>query len=299
MDVESKKSYNFGFVMKESDLRRLVDTISEQFRKLESSVQAQKRFSLKFKNGAIADNLSIDEVLAQENSGSGRIIRLYYEEVLIEGGSPPTRVSIEFINLDAEEERGNISVKFAVHGHDRDWVFVTSSLLDERIDRLKRFALNQLGETPRTKVAFKLLSLVFPLVLLLVMMFSAQSSVTRLQTGNNGAVDRIESRWKAGDLKDPVEAIIILDRERIIRERDFKIADVLPLKLIGGAIAGLVVLGVLFLFLLRYYPVYNFCWGEYLETFTRREAARRFWLIVILVGFVVSFVASLAANRIH
>src|SRR6266702_4154876 len=134
MDVESRKTFKFGFVLRESDLRRLVDTISDQFRKLAGPGEHPgHHFRLKFRNGAIADNTSLDHVLAQENSGSGRIVRLHYEEEVGEEATGITRVSIEFTDVDVDDEPGYVSIRFAVLGHDRDWVFVTSSLLEERV----------------------------------------------------------------------------------------------------------------------------------------------------------------------
>ena len=139
-------------------------------------------------------------------------------------------------------------------------------------------------------------SLLIPGFLVFGMLLTVYINVSRLARSDT-FVDKLEGQWKAGALKDPIEAMIAIERER--RTPDVNVLGALMIKPFGILLGGLVALIVCLLFLVRYYPVYNFCWGEYLEEFTRREAARRFWLIIIGVGFAVSFVASIVANRVR
>jgi hypothetical protein len=163
--VEAKETFQHGFILNEGELRRTVDLIREQVKKLPDSGEFEEKFTLKFKNGAIAETDSIDDVLQQENSGSGLIVRLRYE-LLSTSVSPDYSCSIEFINADLDEESGLTSIKVAVRASDRDWVFVTSSQLRERVDKIKRFALNQLGSKGGPgRTFFRLLS---PLIITVV-----------------------------------------------------------------------------------------------------------------------------------
>lgn len=145
MDVESRKSFKHGFILKETDLRRLIDTAIQQLEKIPGSKVGQPTFKMKFKNGVLAETPSLDEVLAQENSGSGKIIRLSYGQEATDSPNP-SHIFLEFINADEDDETGLVSLRFHVFGHSRDWVFVTSSLLEERFEKIKRFSFNQLGK---------------------------------------------------------------------------------------------------------------------------------------------------------
>jgi hypothetical protein len=74
--------------------------------------------------------------------------------------------------------------------------------------------------------------------------------------------------------------------------------EIIPIRLLIGVGAFLLILVFAWLFLLRYYPVYNFCWGEYAEEFQRKESRRQFWLVIIIIGLVVSFLGSMFANNV-
>lgn len=59
---------------------------------------------------------------------------------------------------------------------------------------------------------------------------------------------------------------------------------------------GLATIFAIYMFFLRFYLVYNFLWGDYLEYFNKRESTRKFVLVIILVGIVVSFIGGILAN---
>lgn len=296
MDVEARKSFQYGFVLREADLRRLVDTITDQFRKLGLNREPTTHFKLKFRNGVVADNLGIDDVLGQENSGPGQILRLSYTCTLANDDTPATVVSLEFVNADADEEPGYVSMRFHVFGHDRDWVFVTSSLLEERIERIRRWAANQWGSSKHRNPFIRLAGLLSSFVLVIVVAFTMMTTMDRT-TKHEVAVRQITKQWRNGAVKDPVAVILAIEEARLqdLHALPSQAFPVRPLAILFGALFALVGLGA---FAVRYYPVYNFCWGEYLEWFAKREAARRFWLTVIATGFLISFLASILANRI-
>lgn len=49
-------------------------------------------------------------------------------------------------------------------------------------------------------------------------------------------------------------------------------------------------------FFLKYYLVYNFRWGEYLEKFNKWESFRKTVFIVVVIGIVVSTIGGIIAN---
>jgi len=281
--VESSKSYHFGFILTESEIRRLIDVITDQFTKINSQDQVVLRLNTTFKNGAIAETNSLDEILTQENTGSSEITRLKIEASL--ENDELNGISVEFVNVDAEEQTNSVSIRQQVHGVSRDWVFVTSSLIEERITKLKRFALNQLGKTPLTKV---IMSLLVPGIMMLILLFATNSVTDDMTTGTN----KVEELWKKGQLKDPVEAIIMLEKCR---------NNLTPLGILKKPVTVLILVSLplilTYMFLLKYYLVYVFCWGDYKELFEKKESIRKFVLGAVVIGLIVSVVGGLIANN--
>lgn len=298
MQVESKKTFKHGFILAEAELRRFVDTILEQFGKLPEKPNPSITYTFKFKNGAIADTGSLDDVLTQENIGSSQIIR-FGAKYIIGSNSNQTIVSFEFINADADDEPGYTSIRYLVRGNSRDWVFVTSNLIDERITRVKRFAFNQVGEKGIGKLVYRIF---LPTIIILIFFsfFLVSLGKTMRSEGTVKVSDQVEKAWKEGKIKDPIEAIIFVEKSREQIQEQF-VKNPLPilifLKPLAFAMTPFILLILITLFLWRYYPVYNFCWGDYTELFKRKESVRKFVLSVIIIGIVVSFIGGILANK--
>jgi hypothetical protein len=278
ISVEPSKTYRFGFILTEQELRRLIGVISDQLIKIIPDAKVIQSYSIKYQNGAIAETSSIDHVLAQENSGSAQIVRL---KINATAENSAAIIAVEFINADKEEESGLISIKQKISGKSRDWVFVTSSLVQERLTKIKRFAPNQMAKSKF------LAALLFPVFILLTLLFTAFLSGNRAEY-----IDKIEALWKKGTLKDPIEAIILFERNRSNFDRYAVVKPIIY------PIIVMAVFVLIYAFFYKYYPVYNFCWGDYLQLFEKTESKRKFWLIVILVGLLISVLGSLIANSI-
>ena len=69
MKTEAKKTYAFGFVLTESELRRLHDLLTQQIRKTSSADTFDTIYELRFRNGSVGYPVTIDEVLNQEILG--------------------------------------------------------------------------------------------------------------------------------------------------------------------------------------------------------------------------------------
>jgi len=285
--VESKKSTKIGFILNEADLRRIVDLLKEQAKKIPEVYKTTEKFTIKYKNGVIAETESIDTVIEQENSGSGLIIRLKYE-LSTTTAQGDYYSSIEFINADADEDPGTTSIKYSFRGYDRDWVFVSSSLLNERIDKIKRFALNQYSRSLQF-----LMPLIFMIIFVLPMVIN--DIVSKSYSKNNSPSTQLKSMYKENKITGPIEAMICLEE---MREANNEIKDKKSFKpvLYGFGAVGILIL--FYFFLIRYYPVYNFCWGEYKDIFQKRESARGFWLVIIGIGIMVSFIGGILANKL-
>lgn len=295
MQVESRRTFKHGFVLTEAELRRIIESVTEQFGKLSGEPKPAITYTMKFRNGAIAKTASLEEVLSQENAGSGQIVRLGIESVVHEQPSD-TVTTLEFINVDIDEEPGYTSVRSLVRGQSRDWVFITSTLLEERITKIRRFALNQFaGEKgPGRSIFSALIAMVMVTALFGGMLWSLSNALRRTLPVSAS----LEAAWKSGQLKDPVEAIVMAEKLRETRGLELNFWSMFnkPLQIVLGLFTALVLAAG---FTWRYYPVYNFCWGDYLEVFQQKEARRKFVLVILLVGILVSFVGGLLANSLR
>lgn len=148
-------------------------------------------------------------MLAQENFGSTGTVRLLVE-VSDRVGDPEDDEERNFKNLigvqfcDVDEDEGSglgyyRSITSAVIGEDRDWVFVTSSQIEERIGKIKLWTLNSLNLSGFSLPGVVLVVLFAFLILVRMSLHSHQYSLQ---------LDALEHDWKAGTLKDPVAAMI-------------------------------------------------------------------------------------------
>lgn len=291
MLVESRKSFRYGFILTEPELRRFVDTITEQFCKITPNQKPESVFTMKFKNGVIATTNSLDEVLTQENSGPGQIVKLGANFSLGHKGNK-TQVDFEFIDVDFKDEEGYTSVRYFVQGASRDWVFVTSTLIEERMTKVKRWAPNQLLGKGRSDSMIVMFFLSF---IMITSIFFIIFTVLREESGQPYSLE-LEKAWKQGTLKDPIDAFIRVQKNQEEQLSNFGQRFFSEMLWPIGISGGILLLLILFFVLLRYYPVFNFCWGDYIDIFQHKESKRKFIIGIIIIGIIVSFIGGILAN---
>jgi hypothetical protein len=142
MKTEARKVLKHGYWLTEQELRRIVDSLIQQMERVSLRSDIITSFELKFQNGVISETQLIDDVISQENIGSGAINRLKIHMKSMNNTVHP-EISLEFINAEAENESDLVAIRYHIVGDDRDWVFVTSSQLEERLGRIKRFVVKQ------------------------------------------------------------------------------------------------------------------------------------------------------------
>jgi hypothetical protein len=207
----------------------------------------------------------------------------------IEGGE--YYASIEFVNADDDEDPGSTSVRYVLRGFDKDWVFVSSSLINERIDKIKRFALNQFS-SKIAQITFPILFLIVFVIPIAIVSYNRNKEMQRLSP-----VKELTQMYSQNKINNPIDAIIFLEQKK--EQNDLNKND--PISQLKPIVYGFISFGLLFLlylFFVKYYLVYNFCLGDYLTLFQKRESGRKFWLVVIGVGIIVSFVGGVLANKI-
>lgn len=144
MKITSTKKYEFGFVLSEIELRRVIDISKEQISKSTSTDEIVEEIDVSFKNGVIAQNLTIEQVLALENAGANRIVTIDIsvykkntpESILEEDRANSIRILFNDCSNNTLVEY--YSVFFRVIGDNRDWTHITFSLIDDRVLKIKR-----------------------------------------------------------------------------------------------------------------------------------------------------------------
>ncbi len=286
MLVEAKKKLFHGFVLNEQDLRRTIDMVSEQFQKLDGAPNPDISFELKYRNGAIGKTGSIDDIFREENLGSSQIIRLI---ISFNAQVQEEQVSLVlgWVNSDLDEEPGITSIWYNISGNSRDWVFVTSSLLQERIEKVKRFCPNQIAGSSKRGSPLRLL------IILLFTLFLTIPIALIIESTQGNVSDVIIQAKENGELSNAIDALILIEQTKESRKTLLVPTLDNPFVYFGG---GLLVLTAVFMFFLRYYLVYNFVWGDYANHFNKSENVRKFVLAIIVVGVVVSFIGGILAN---
>lgn len=284
LHVESLKGINEGFVLSESELRRIVQTVSEELKKALPTVEPHFTFLLKFANGVVAETLNLEDVFNQENIGSARILKVRFEAMSGEGDNEH-RIIVLFRNTDLDNDFDSIPIKYSIVGKSRDWVFIASSTIEERLNKVKRKIFDP---SMSRKTRMMVLLLMLPLMLILSSM-----PIFLTDTHTNNTANELEIKWKKGEIKDPVEAMIFIEKSKLPTGQ---LAEEYKPILIIGCFIFIILLG--FFFIRKYYPIFNFCWGDYLGVYEKIESQRKTLIWVIIIGLIVSVAGSIIANAI-
>jgi hypothetical protein len=298
--VESTKSYKHGFVLKEQDLRRLVELMNEQFKK-NSENDVEYNYTIKYKNGAVANTPDLESVLKQENDGSASIVRLEVNGVqTFEEKS--SAIKVDFKNPDISDEESLIPIRHIIKGQSRDWVFITSSLIEERIGKIKRNQIDPTANNGRGRLLYKLFTPVFMLLLMIVLLISSPSAIGDLSDKRDKAINSIEEKWKLKEITDPIDAIIQLEKAKNIQNDDISVGTLLFGMLLSKpfifVIIGLILIISLAFVFIKYYPAYNFYWGNYMEIFDKKESIRKLIIGILLGTIFLGIIVNLLSNVI-
>lgn len=311
-----------AFVLNEQDFRRLNDTARDQLTKKGNEDEIVSSFTIKFKNGTIYETTSIDEVLSLENGGSGAIKQI---EAVSQLTNESYRIRFKYSDPDYTDKDVK-PIAYSVYGEDRDWVFVSNSQIEER-----------LNTTTRTKAASPKMEVngfmaLFMIGILVSFFFIVDMQKERVSFWDYDKeweayieedIDAIEDLKKfAKDNPDakPVEVFIkykeITELEREVRnkaiDKQRKDAQAWALKENGENMSSNILMLMMFasglvlplLYLLyssiaKYvYPLYVFSWGDEKASFEKRDSARKYVLGTLVAGIIVSFVAGVLANMI-
>ncbi len=238
MRTELRMPFTYGFVISEQELRRIHDSMVQQMKRAGKG-DFSSFFEVRYKYGMRTEKASLDEITAENNRGKWMIqelkmalfsnFPLHETQIEIEFRVPPPPPSREATSRP-------YSVQYDVVGDERDWVFLTSSQLDDRLANIKQWPIFYYG-VAAIAVGFVML------IVFLTMLFSRSSY--KLPLG--------------------YEIIALL---------------VSSLVMIGGGAA------------MYGFPLYNFCWGDYLRSFTQRRTIGKYIINGVIITLVLSIIGS-------
>jgi hypothetical protein len=272
MRTDIEKSYQWGFVLSEQDLRRIVQTCHEHAEKLGGT--ARQQVTAKLRDGSVVEGRSVDDVLSLENGGQKALTRL---DISYDDGSDPPKSLVSVTYQDGFLNPKNWqSIVTRIVGESRDAVFVAAADLDERIKKTRSRAWPYLTTRPW----FLFVPLIFAMLLVSIL-----SDFTSPQAA---ALNALEAEFRAGRLSNPIEAMIFFERAKA--QRSLIQSALLPAIVFGLPLG---VFGLVQWVLSKWSLSYVFYWGDAIALFDKRKnMVRGFWTIVVL-GIVVSIIAGL------
>ena len=286
--TEAIRKYKSGFELNEQELRRLHDVADQQIKRALSNAEYETLYAVKFQNGATSEFNLIDEVFEGENWGSSatRLVALRFREM---AQSPKTKIEIYFADPSACD--GRESITYRVEGQDRDWVFVASSQISERISRVER-----------QNFASALSARYFPLVFVLgnllgLILFSCFAANPPGLRARANSIHRVREQWAAGRLHDGVDAILQIEDAAAAGEASLALAR--PVLALVAATLGVPIAFATVLTALRYlYPPYNFVWGEYQREYDKLRGRRRFLSVGLILTLLLSIIGNVLTKKL-
>ncbi|MGD0548084.1 MAG: hypothetical protein ABR991_09720 [Terracidiphilus sp.] len=289
MKTEAKKVFECGFVLGESELRRIHDTLIQQIKRTSIGESFQTMYQLKYRNGSVGYLTNLDEVLEQENFGSTTILRLRMA-VFDREEKPSNRISVEFSNTKEDKGYDSEPISYTVFGEDRDWVFVTGSQLDERIGKISKFSPTQFFDR-------KGRSWIFP-ILLMLLMFMGYYFSTRVHSAYSDGlrkIDVVERNLKAGMIADRDQVTIDVARI-ILTSNDPSVAEYIWLPF--AMMIPILIFPALSYLYSYFHPPFNFLWGDYVTLHNRRKGIWRFLIGGVLLAIVLGIVINYLSKKI-
>ncbi len=290
--VESSQSYNHGFILNVQDVEYLVELMDKQFRKI-SNNDVVHEFRIRYRNGVVARTFDLESVLEQENKGTVEIVSLRITSKLRKPEFDPFKndedesvIELEFNNPKALRHTVEAPIHYSIHGQSRDWAFVASAALDDKITLLKRKQIvpTSMSSLKTYEIIYFILFCAFIAVLLVALPDSSQD----LYSSKIKAITEIENGWKNKTITDPVQVAIML--EKVANDNHSASDDLLSLgkRLLSKPrllvlIAAALFSAILYNFI-NYYPLYNFCWSGYMQVFEKQERTRKAFLIGTVVA---------------
>lgn len=132
LKVEKTDSYKWAIIVDEKDLRRLDETIKSIMNSF-NDTNIKLEYKIKCSDGSKIETGDINEVVAEENSKSRSI-----ENIEIVANDQNFTNTID-ISLGSRGYFQTAPIFYSITGDSRDWVYLTTSKIEERIKSLRQW----------------------------------------------------------------------------------------------------------------------------------------------------------------
>ncbi len=218
INVISTKTLEKGFVLIESEYRRIIQLIEEQMKKVENTQEAKMKFVILFENGTIAESNDVDSIFNLENTGSQKIIMLGAEIEMKEDDKVTSGIKLIFTNPNSQNNKGAKPIKYSIKGLSRDWVMVSTSLIEERLQKVTKRNLME--------SSIKLWGFATAIVAFMVAAFYALSRTDKKEDIALNIINGIEKQRKNLNI-DLLDAYLRIEKSKLIADKDFNNPDYL------------------------------------------------------------------------
>lgn len=272
MRTEVNKSFEWGFLLSESELRRVFKTCQEHAQKL-GTQPIEHLIELKLKDGSVIKTADLDDIVKLENAGSKKIERL---SLNFSDGSDNKEwlLAVQFQDA-AKNPKDWTSVDFQVVGNSRDWAQLASADLEERVAKTRKTAWSRVFRGGKLQI--------FIMIALILGMFAGTSLAPKPEVGLT-----LRQAYESGEIRDAVQALIFLEEEK---SKTGVWESTAPIWL--GMLTPVLFLFFITTLLPSIYSPYNFYWGDYIQLYDRRQALIRVFWTVLVFGIIASLIGGL------
>jgi len=277
MRTEITRSYKWGFLLPEQELRRIIQAATEHGSKAIDGGEFRLSVQTVLRDGSIIESSSADEVFTLENNGSRRITGVHVT-VAPKVESDDWVIHVGFEDGSVNEKSWE-SASLHIVGASRDWAFVTASDLEERMRRVRLVSFDAIFGS-RSSI------IIVPVLFVGSMLLS-----TNFVQHNSHLL--LQKQYESGQLHNPIEALIALEKIKNAQE-----LWTFPLMMGFITIVPIAIFVCLAKLLPLIRPSYNFYWSDYCAQYDRRRQIRRSVWTVVILGFVVSVAAAMFSKKI-
>ncbi len=284
--TEVKQYLSHCFLLSADDLRKLCELMISRINSVQNSTTQNIHLEVEFKDGYVQQFNSVDEVLQIENEDSKKIELLNIE--ICDNNSPVPSYKILIKFQDCSNYYSDISISYHIISEDPNWVFLTESQIKQKLSKIKIWRLKEFFD--RGSSGF--FAIVMSVLVLFIGFSNILSNNTKESSQIKQSLESLELEYKNGKIKDPVQAIILLEKLKL------KSNEQSIININYGWITGiiLIIIGIVASFYC--FPAYNFYWGDYIKEYRKKTSIGYTILVVVLLGIVISVFSNWLSKKI-
>ncbi|MGI9652857.1 hypothetical protein [Chryseobacterium sp. RLHN22] len=284
---ELTRSLNKGFLLNEQELKRIIDVISEQFDKLGENKKAKYNYTIKNFNGLVEETDNLEHLLKSENIGNSQIIELI---IIAISEDESNSIFLKFSNNLSDRNGEERAIKYTIKSEERDWAIISSSLIDDR--------LNRISKNNVTSLLIRRIIAIF-IAIFMISMISYVTFILGDKDSNNNitlkTLNNIEKSIAKGTDLDILSSIVKIEKSKIETHNSMSLSKYILMIFVPFLLLTLFAEDLRKL-TNRYFPSRIFYWGDFIEKYDKMIRRRNFFLGFIFITIVISIIINLFSN---